>query len=162
MGEMETFAVYYIINMAAKMLRGSSVGAFLYRSIGEPRVTSLITVEQIFALAGFRKLQCGPTTIQTLAPITVPAMPSLIGNGASPQVARDFFKIDETKLLESYAYFDFMGLGNALATLRNKTENALDGRTGERHALRGLPGRIALAISGIRATLRSEARKKQP
>lgn len=72
MGEMESFAVWYLIRLAVQMLKQSLIGAFIYSQVGEQRISTLVHIEQIFALAGFQKHQCGPITVQSLRPLVLP------------------------------------------------------------------------------------------
>src|SRR5262249_49503010 len=120
MGEMESFAVWYLIRLAAQMLNQSPVGALIYSNVGEQRISSLSHIEQIFALAGFEKHQCGPVTVQGLRPLALPETPTFIGGGEGAEPACAFLAIDESKLLDSYAFFDFMGLGSATRVLRTR------------------------------------------
>jgi hypothetical protein len=114
MGEMEPFAIWYVIRMAAATLRKSTLGAFIYSNIGEPRFSTLSHVEQIFALAGFHKQTCGDVTVQTLRARTLPnEWPSL--GGAAKLRASDFLPIDATRLLDSYDFFAFMGMNKSAA-----------------------------------------------
>jgi hypothetical protein len=118
MGEMESFAVWYLIRLAARMLARSPVGALLYCNVGEQRISTLDHIEQIFALAGFRKHRCGPVTVQSLRPLALPETPAFVGGEEGAHPACAFLPIDEAKLLDSYAFFDFMGLGSATRVLR--------------------------------------------
>jgi hypothetical protein len=120
LGEMETFAVYYIIRMAAAIAVECPHVAFLYRSVGEPRITSQATIEQIFALAGFQRQQCGSVTIHTLNPISLPETPPPLGNSSPLMRADQFLSLNDAKVLDSYSFFDFMKLGSALSTLRRQ------------------------------------------
>jgi hypothetical protein len=118
LGEMESFAVWYIAQLAMRMLKASQAGIFLYCQVGEQRISTLDHIEQIFALAGFQKQQCGSVTIHSVGPITLPEALPLIGDGLLKRPACSFLHVDEQKLLDSYAFFDFIGLGSALKASR--------------------------------------------
>jgi hypothetical protein len=112
MAEMEHFAVWYIIRLAAAALRSSRIGAFIYSNIGDPRLSSLAHIEQIFALAGFHKQVCGDLTIQTVQPRILPAEWPAIG-GAAKLRAIDFVPMEPAGLLDNYDFFAFMGINKS-------------------------------------------------
>jgi len=123
MGEMEHFAIWYIIRLAARMLRDSRVGAFIYANIGEQRIASQVHIEQVFALAGFQKTVWGPVTIHTLKPLDLHAT-DLPKVGAGARAASEFLPIDVDCLQNSYGFFAHMGMNGSAAfyeKLRNRT-----------------------------------------
>ncbi len=107
MGEMDPFAVNYIVRLAAGMLADSSVGAFLFRHIGEQRVNTMDHVEARFAKMGFRRAQLGPVVVHSLRDLGLTDEAPPIGHGAL-RTADQFLPIDAAKLLESYAFFDYV------------------------------------------------------
>jgi SAM-dependent methyltransferase len=110
MGEMDVFAVNYILRLAARMLEESPVGAFLFQNIGEPRVTGMAYVESRLDAAGFRIRQVlGPVTVCSQKPLEVPRVLEPVGGSAELQAA-DFLPIDRARLLDSYSFFDFIRL----------------------------------------------------
>jgi hypothetical protein len=110
MGEMDTFAANYVIRLAAQMLSESDVGAFLFRHIGEQRINSMPYIEDRFAAAGFSKTMLGDVTAFSLKPLAP------IPDGARlSKRASDLLPIDPRKILDSYAFFDFMDLHGRLS-----------------------------------------------
>ena len=107
MGEMDPFAVAYIVRLAASMLADFSVGAFLFRHIGEQRVNTMDYVEARFAKVGFRRTQLGHVVIHSLRDLGLTEEPPPIGKGAL-RSADQFLPIDTEKLLDSYAFFDYV------------------------------------------------------
>jgi CheY-like chemotaxis protein len=109
MGEMDPFAVNYITRLAARMLARSSVGAFLFSNIGEQRVSSMDYVRSRFAKAGFHATELGPVIAHSLKPLSLVGAAPPVGAGALKPAA-EFLPIDSGKLLDAYAFFDFIQL----------------------------------------------------
>lgn len=125
LGEMEHFAIWYIIQLAALILRHSPTAVFLYGSIGEPRIASLDLIESIFARFGFKKQVCGSVTVQSLHQLRLPKTFAPVGGNASLRGC-DFLKIDGAKMLDSYDFFAFMDMNasaSAFRTLRQSHQH---------------------------------------
>jgi hypothetical protein len=120
MGEMDPFAVRYVIRLATRMLEKSDVGLFLYTHIGEERISRLDTIRHLFKVCGYRSLACGPVTVQGLsasAPFKLldrmPAGPpplDIQNDGEPLQPPSAFLTLDPDRILDSYAFFDFLKL----------------------------------------------------
>lgn len=110
LGEMDTFAANYVLRLAGEMLKDSNVGAFIYCNIGEQRLNSLSYIEGKLSSIGFRKYESDGATIHALKSNVGLMLPSIKSPFRRMRPAKDFLSIDQTKLLESYAFFDFIKL----------------------------------------------------
>ena len=108
MGEMDVLAANYIIRLAAEMLRRSTVGAFLFRHIGECRLNTLPYIESRFQSARFMRTEGDGVTLHCLSPLKLPEKLVPVGGGIELLTASSFLPIDSDKLLESYSFFDFI------------------------------------------------------
>lgn len=115
LGEMDHWAFLYIIALAKKLLEKSPVGCLLYTNIGEEMninnfeaeahaVRSGYTVHKIGAVTTWSANSDGGTALRDLK-----AVPSW-GSGPYHHIA-DFLTIDKDRLLGSYAWCDFAGIG---------------------------------------------------
>jgi hypothetical protein len=110
MGEMDPFAANYTIRLAAVMLKESHVGVFLFRHIGEQRINSMNYIDSRFVAAGFHKHQVGQVVVHSLRPLSLPDEFPPLGGHEEMRVAESFLPIDNSKLLDSYKFFDFIRL----------------------------------------------------
>ncbi len=120
MGEMDYFGMMYILHAARDMLARSQIGAFLFQNLGEERINSRARVESTLRSLGFIGHEVGSVSIFVLpqgtaaagnlarqSPNAVPAF----GPGTARVSPSQFLKIDREKLLESYDFMSFIGLG---------------------------------------------------
>lgn len=118
LGEMEHFGFRYVFEIAKMLTRQSAVGCLLYQNVGEERVQKRIYVEQYAATRGFRLQQVGGVSVLIgsdrfpLAAIAGLSEPPAIGNEEIMRPAQEFLRLDRDKQLESYAFFEFIGLGH--------------------------------------------------
>lgn len=103
LGEMDPFAANYVIRLASKVLKSSAIGAFLFRHIGEQRLNSMDYIESRFKSSGFIKQIIGDVTAFSLRPL-----PTFSSGCKYTKKACDHLPVD--KKLESYEFFDFIGL----------------------------------------------------
>lgn len=119
MGEMDPFAARYLIHLANQMLDGSDVGLFLFQNLGEERLSNRAFIDRRFNAHGFQRLACGPVQVAASKASPVDLLARL-GKGAPPiglakgnagmLPAAKFLKIDSTRIMESYAFFDYLRL----------------------------------------------------
>ena len=118
MGEMDVFALPYILRVAKAMLARSDCGAFLFQNLGEERVNARAQVQSMLTSLGFQLRVIGGVTICTLAAdlsdvFAADAMELAHLGAAGEQLvpAQDFLSVNESELLESYRFFQFIGYG---------------------------------------------------
>jgi hypothetical protein len=118
MGEMETLGLFYNLRIARAMVDGSDCAAFMFRRIGEPRINQLAAVEYWLGQAGFTGRRIGEVSIYSLPGLDdvfapdasdLPCLGSATGARYAP---KSFLALRESELLESYAFFKYIGLGN--------------------------------------------------
>lgn len=110
MGEMDTFAANYVVRIAAEMLRSSRIGAFVFRQIGEQRINSMDYIDQRFKSVGLQKAATPTVTVYSTGKLTVPKEFPPVGGYVDMRPAKDFLRIDPSKILESYQFFGFIKL----------------------------------------------------
>jgi hypothetical protein len=101
LGEMDPFGAGYVVNLAFHVLRDSHIGAFLFRHIGEDRVSSPGYITSRFQKAGFKKQMLEGVTAWTLAKLKP------VAGEAYTERACDSIPIDSKRILESYAFLRF-------------------------------------------------------
>jgi hypothetical protein len=116
-GEMDHFAFRYIARIAKVLTAQSDVGCFLYQNLGEERVHQRPQVEAHMSRLGFELYRVGGLTVlagsrafPTHAVARLKEPPPIGGSQEMLPPAR-FLRIDPAKLLESYRFFNFIGLG---------------------------------------------------
>jgi hypothetical protein len=120
MGEMDPFAARYLIHLAKLVLEDSDVGLFLYQNLGEERLNSRDWIRHRFQAHGYAPFACGPVHVQAASQSSPhdllgglakgPPPIKAQGDTSSPLPAASFLKIDPDRLMESYAFFDFLRL----------------------------------------------------
>ncbi len=119
-GEMDPFAARYVIRLAQTFLKGSEIGAFLYKNLGEQRQNSAATVNHLFAnVNGYRSFVCGPVTVQCANDIPSDQLFNALAE-AIPRIdesrggllftANSFIDDRSPNLPESYEFFDYLRL----------------------------------------------------
>jgi hypothetical protein len=118
MGEMDVFALPYVLRIAKAMLLHSDCGAFVFQNVGEERVHGRAQVDAMLAQLGFNCRIIGGVTICMLAagmndafPADVTEVPRLGAPSERVLPPRDFLPVNESELLESYRFFQFIGYG---------------------------------------------------
>jgi hypothetical protein len=118
MGEMDTFALYYLLRISREILKGSDCGAFIFQNLGEERVNGRSQVEGLLTQLGFVGRKIGGVSLFSLHgplhDVFAAALDEIppIGPTASGMFApREFLSIRPSELLESYRFFSFIGLG---------------------------------------------------
>ncbi|HXF54903.1 MAG TPA: hypothetical protein VNK52_12335 [Hyphomicrobiaceae bacterium] len=113
MGEMDAFALPYVLRIARAMLATSDGGALLFQNVGEERFHSRTQVCSMLAALGFRHRTIGGVTVASCAGEPLPPGLSDLARLGGPServlAAREFLAIEESELLESYRFFDFIG-----------------------------------------------------
>jgi hypothetical protein len=120
-GEMDPFAARYVIRLAKSLLEKSEIGTFLYKNLGEQRQNTAETVDHLFAdINGYRSCRCGPVTLHR-ATDSIPddLLISLAGGarrvdeveGEPLTTAESFIDPESARILESYAFFDYLRIG---------------------------------------------------
>jgi hypothetical protein len=116
-GEMDHFAFRYIVRIASLLAAKSDVGCFLFQNLGEERVHQRAYVEQFMADRGFRLCKVGGVSVligsdrfpvSTLEGLTEPPP---VGGEWDLAPPAQFLPLNGAKLLESYGFFDFIGIG---------------------------------------------------
>jgi len=120
MGEMDPFAARYLIHLAKLMLGESDLGLFLYQNLGEERLSNREQMRQRFQAHGYAGFACGPVQVQAAAHTSPQDLLRTLVDGAPPIVtggrpepmlpAAAFLPIDPDRMMESYAFFDFLRL----------------------------------------------------
>jgi hypothetical protein len=119
-GEMDPFAARYIIRLAKSFLEKSDIGVFLYQNLGEQRQNTSATVNHLFTnVNGYRSFTCGPVTMQCANASLPDDVVSKLSDGP-PRVnhapgeplstAETFINVHSSRLMESYAFFDYLRL----------------------------------------------------
>ena len=122
LGEMEHFGFRYVVEVAKNITKQSPIGCFLYQNLGEERFQTRLFAEQYAATRGFRLQHVGGVSVligsdefpmDAIAGLSEPPAigKEALGNPAVMRSPQEFRSIDATKRLESYAFFDFIGLG---------------------------------------------------
>lgn len=131
-GEMDTWAVHYIVNLAREMLRGSKIGALVFSHIGEPLVTTRDALSSHLAQNGFTHFEFEnerPVSKSTLSAYVSPLadataidrLKTAFEDGVliSPhtrrpneqlRAANEFLDIRENELQSSYNFLEFLGV----------------------------------------------------
>jgi hypothetical protein len=117
---MDPFASRYLIHLAKLILEGSDVGLFLFQNLGEERLNNRDTVQHRFQAHGFQRMACGPVHVQAASKTSPTGLLARLAGGAPPIVdgsrkgpmlpAAKFLPIDRDRMMESYAFFDFLRL----------------------------------------------------
>jgi len=117
LGEMDHFGFRYVVNVAKALTAQSDVGCFLYQNLGEERFQQRPFVEQYLTALGFRFHGVGGVSVfvgsdkfptRSIESLTEPPP---WGGAQSMALPAQFLPLDQAKFLESYAFFDFIGLG---------------------------------------------------
>ncbi len=116
MGEMDPFALYYVMRLAERIVAGSDSGSFLFQNLGETRINSSTQVKELLARSGFTGVELDGVSIFATAKSAdiLGKMKKLLplgGAGARLFAPSEFLSIDSSELLESYGFFDFIRLG---------------------------------------------------
>jgi hypothetical protein len=116
LGEMDHFGFRYVANVVKGVVAKSDIGCFLYQNLGEERFQQRTFVEQYLATLGFRLLTVGGVSVQASDRLRADNLKGLrqpppLGDSKSMQPPARFLPLDRSKLLESYAFFDFIGIG---------------------------------------------------
>lgn len=121
MGEMDHFGLRYITRIAQAMLIQSDVGVFMFQNLGEERLHSRADVNHLLTQLGFKKFQIDSVAIfvtgkNDAVANNINAMTTLptlgLSQPANMKSASAYLNIDTSKLLESYAFFRYIGFGN--------------------------------------------------
>jgi hypothetical protein len=116
MGEMDTFALRYVLRIMQAMLVESDCGAFIYQNLGEERVHQRAFVESYLAQLGFQGFQVDGVSIfsnrelREVFPADVQHLQFLGSSDSALFAPMDFLSGGSPDLLESYGFFDFIGL----------------------------------------------------
>lgn len=111
---MDHFAFRYVARVARTLAEQSDVGCFLYQNLGEERIQQRGFVEQYMANLGFRLQKVGEVSVfigSGRFPVEALIEAPPIGDDRSMRRPIDFLKLDRAKMLESYRFFDFIGIG---------------------------------------------------
>lgn len=117
LGEMEHFGFRYVVEVAKNLTKDSPIGCLLYQNLGEERFQTRLYTEQYAATRGFRLQHVGGVSVLIgsdefpMAAIAGLTEPPAIGDTAALLAPQEFLPIDRVKQLESYSFFDFIGLG---------------------------------------------------
>jgi hypothetical protein len=110
-GEMDSFAVPYILRISREILKHSNVGCFLYQNVGVENVTPQSAVRAQLERLGFKGAVASGVSVFALDAALPPRVLPTIGTEASLLAPIEFLDT-RGSLLESYEYFDFIGRGN--------------------------------------------------
>jgi hypothetical protein len=118
LGEMETLGLFYNLLIARAMIDASDCAAFMFQHPGEQRVNDLATIEYRLGLSGLIGRRIGGVSIYSLpgrlddvfARDTID-LPHLGPEGGARYAPKSFLSFNESELLESYAFFKYLGLG---------------------------------------------------
>lgn len=126
-GEMDHWAVQYIVELSKVLLAESDLGVLVFTHIGEPAATTRSDLDAFFSAAGFRHFEFEnerPVSKSTLNAYQVPTAsdrlsdlnemhrivsPSDHGDGSELQSAREFLRLSEDELQASYDFLEFLG-----------------------------------------------------
>jgi hypothetical protein len=117
MGEMDHFAFRYISRIASMLTVQSDIGCFMFQNLGEERIHQRAYVEQFLADRGFRLHKVGGVSVLIgsdrfpVRAIEGLAEPPPIGGPLGMSPPAQFLPLDGARWLESYAFFDFIGIG---------------------------------------------------
>jgi hypothetical protein len=118
MGEMDTFALYYILRLSEQIVSSSDCGSFIFQNLGEERVNQRARVDAIFQQLGFKLRQvegvsiyCARGNVDGVLRDATRLPPLGSANANALSAPSDFLSIDRSQLLESYGFFDFIKLG---------------------------------------------------
>jgi hypothetical protein len=118
MGEMETFGLLYNLRIARALADASDCAAFMFQHIGEEHVHKRATVEQWLSQTGLQGQRIGGVSIFSLPgrldgifPRGASDLPPLGAKGARRLAPKSFLSFKDSELLESYAFFNFVGYG---------------------------------------------------
>jgi hypothetical protein len=103
LGEMDVFAANYVIRLAYEMLKDSNIATFLFRHIGEQRINPMSYIESRFNSSGFNHNEINGVQAYSLCDLNISNETETYN-----QIAGDHISFD--KKLESYDFFDFLGL----------------------------------------------------
>ena len=119
LGEMETLGLFYNLLIARAMIDGSDCAAFMFQHPGEERVNTLATVEYRLGLSGLIGRRIGGVSIYSLPgrlddvfARDATDLPQLGPDGGRRYAPKSFLPFQESELLESYAFFKYLGLGH--------------------------------------------------
>lgn len=114
LGEMDHFAFRYVAQVARMLTERSDVGCFLYQNLGEERIEQRAFAEQYLGNLGFRLWKVGEVSLFAGSPRFptdrirhLKEPPPLAGPAKHAPI--DFLDLDH--VLESYRFFDFIGIG---------------------------------------------------
>jgi hypothetical protein len=103
LGEMDVFAANYVIRLAYEMLKDSNIASFLFRHIGEQRINPMSYIESRFNSSGFKHNDINGVQAYSLCDLNITN-----DTETYDQIVGDHISFD--KKLESYDFFDFLGL----------------------------------------------------
>jgi hypothetical protein len=119
-GEMDPFAARYLIHLAKMMLQDSDLGLFVYQNLGEERLNTRGAIQRLFEGHGYKAFACGSLHVHSASRSVAddllyglssgPPPVDAGGNAAVLLPAAKFLKVDPDRLMESYAFFDFLRL----------------------------------------------------
>jgi hypothetical protein len=118
LGEMETLGMFYNVLIARAMIDASDCAAFMFQHPGEERINTMPTIEYRLGLSGFVGRRIGGVSIYSfggrLDDVFAPdatELPRLGPAGGRRHPAKTFLSFKESELIESYAFFKYLGLG---------------------------------------------------
>jgi hypothetical protein len=115
---MDSLGLFYNLLIARAMIDASDCAAFMFQHPGEERVNTMPTIEYRLGLSGFIGRKIGGVSIYSLPgrlddvfARDATELSHLGPEGGPRRVAKSFLSFQESDLLESYAFFRYLGLG---------------------------------------------------
>jgi hypothetical protein len=111
LGEMDSFAVPYVLKISRNILSSSEIGCFLFQNVGVENITTRVSIAAMLTSLGFHAAISGGVEVFSLKAVPLPSEIPPVGNDQELLAPLQFLNTGAGELLDSYNFFSFIGRG---------------------------------------------------